>query len=141
MLNSGTEACMAACRAARLATKKKNIVKMGGAYHGWSDALAYGIRVPGSKFLLSDGVPRQMSGNGGMCIVRGQKAPVIGRICMDFIMADFTGIDNAGQGDIATLIGKDGSAEIRCEDFAEACGTITNDILCRLGGRLPRVYV
>jgi len=61
MLNSGTEACMAACRAARLATGKKNIVKMGGAYHGWSDALAYGIRVPGSKFLLSDGVPRQMS--------------------------------------------------------------------------------
>jgi len=40
MLNSGSEACMAACRVARLATKNKNIVKMGGAYHGWSDALA-----------------------------------------------------------------------------------------------------
>lgn len=57
MLGSGTEACMAAIRVARLATGKKNIVKMGGAYHGWSDQLAYGIRVPGSKWTQSHGVP------------------------------------------------------------------------------------
>ncbi|MDD3840277.1 MAG: aminotransferase class III-fold pyridoxal phosphate-dependent enzyme [Clostridia bacterium] len=58
MLGSGTEACMAAIRVARLATKKKNIIKMGGAYHGWSDQLAYGIRVPGSKWTQAHGVPR-----------------------------------------------------------------------------------
>jgi glutamate-1-semialdehyde 2,1-aminomutase len=58
MLGSGTEACMAAIRVARLATKKKNIIKMGGAYHGWSDQLAYGIRVPGSKWTQANGVPR-----------------------------------------------------------------------------------
>ena len=57
MLGSGTEACMAAVRVARLATKKKNIIKMGGAYHGWSDQLAYGIRIPGSKFTQANGVP------------------------------------------------------------------------------------
>ena len=57
MLGSGTEACMAAVRVARLATKKKNIVKMGGAYHGWSDQLGYSIRVPGSKFTQAHGVP------------------------------------------------------------------------------------
>lgn len=57
MLGSGTEACMAALRVARLATKKKNIIKMGGAYHGWSDQLAYGIRIPGSKFTQANGVP------------------------------------------------------------------------------------
>lgn len=57
MLGSGTEACMAAARVARLATKKKNIIKMGGAYHGWSDQLAYGIRIPGSKFTQANGVP------------------------------------------------------------------------------------
>ena len=57
MLNSGSEACMAAVRVARLATKNKNIIKMGGAYHGWSDQLAYGIRVPGSKFTQAHGVP------------------------------------------------------------------------------------
>jgi glutamate-1-semialdehyde 2,1-aminomutase len=57
MLGSGTEACMCAVRIARLKTKKKNILKMGGAYHGWSDQLAYGMRVPGTKSLMSKGVP------------------------------------------------------------------------------------
>ncbi|HWR19892.1 MAG TPA: aminotransferase class III-fold pyridoxal phosphate-dependent enzyme [Clostridia bacterium] len=57
MFGSGTEACMGSIRVARLATKKKNIVKMGGAYHGWSDQLAYGIRIPGTKGLQSAGVP------------------------------------------------------------------------------------
>ena len=57
MQASGTEACMTAVRVARLATKKKNILKMGGAYHGWSDQLGYGIRVPGSKFTQAHGVP------------------------------------------------------------------------------------
>lgn len=58
MLGSGTEACMGAIRVARLATKKKNIIKMGGAYHGWSDQLAYGIRIPGSKWTQAQGVPK-----------------------------------------------------------------------------------
>lgn len=58
MLGSGTESCMAAIRVARLATKNKNIIKMGGAYHGWSDQLAYGIRVPGTRWLQAHGVPR-----------------------------------------------------------------------------------
>lgn len=57
MLNSGTESCMAAIRIARLATGKKKIIKMGGAYHGWSDQLAYSIRIPGSKWTQAHGVP------------------------------------------------------------------------------------
>jgi len=44
-------------------------------------------------------------------------------------------------GDIATLIGKDGNEEIRCEEVAAAAGTITNDILAGLGERLPRIYL
>ncbi len=58
MLGSGTEADMAAIRIARLATKKKYILKMGGAYHGWSDQLAYGIRLPGIKHMEAHGVPK-----------------------------------------------------------------------------------
>ncbi|MGI6506893.1 MAG: aspartate aminotransferase family protein [Saccharofermentanales bacterium] len=57
LLNSGTEGCMVAIRIARLATKKRHVLKMGGAYHGWSDQHAYGIRVPGSKFTQAHGVP------------------------------------------------------------------------------------
>ena len=60
MFGSGTEACMGAIRIARLATKHKHVLKMGGAYHGWSDQLAYGIRIPGSKFTQAHGVPRKM---------------------------------------------------------------------------------
>jgi glutamate-1-semialdehyde 2,1-aminomutase len=63
MLGSGTEACMAAIRVARLATNKKNIIKMGGAYHGWSDQLAYGIRIPGSRWTQAHGVPRYIFKN------------------------------------------------------------------------------
>ena len=89
----------------------------------------------------ADGIPRQMSGKGGQCIVRGKKTLIIGRICMDLLMIDVTGIDSVQAGDVATLIGCDGGEEIRCEAVAAAAGTITNDILCRLGSRLPRVYI
>ena len=59
---------------------------------------------------------------------------------MDLLMIDVTGIDNVTAGDVVTLIGKDAGEEIRCEDVAAASGTITNDILSRLGARLPRIY-
>lgn len=60
MLNSGNEAAMAATRIARLTTKNKRIVKMGGAYHGWNDQLAYSIRIPGSRWTQASGVPKKM---------------------------------------------------------------------------------
>ena len=87
----------------------------------------------------ADGVPRQMSGNGGMCIVNGVKVPIAGRICMDLLMIDVTAAGPVQPGDVVTLIGKDGGAEIKCEEFAAAAGTITNDVLCRLGSRLARI--
>lgn len=58
MLGSGTEACMASLRIARIATGKKRVIKIGGAYHGWSDQLVYGLKIPGSRGLLeSHGIP------------------------------------------------------------------------------------
>ncbi len=58
MLGSGTESVMAAIRVARCATKKKRIIKVGGAYHGWSDQMVYGLKIPGSRqFLESHGIP------------------------------------------------------------------------------------
>jgi len=89
----------------------------------------------------ADGFPRQLTGNGGKSIVKGKKVPIIGRICMDMIMLDVTDIEHVEAGDIATLIGKDGNEEIRCEEVAAAAGTITNDILAGLGERLPRIYL
>jgi len=57
MLGSGTEAVMAAIRAARAFTGKANIVKIGGAYHGWSDQVVYGLRIPGTGSLEAAGIP------------------------------------------------------------------------------------
>jgi glutamate-1-semialdehyde 2,1-aminomutase len=58
MLGSGTESVMAAIRVARLATGKKNVVKAGGAYHGWSDSLVYSLKSPGTKRFEAHGIPR-----------------------------------------------------------------------------------
>lgn len=57
MQGSGTEACMTAARIARLATRHKNIIKMGGAYHGWSDQMSYAIRINGSRSTQTHGIP------------------------------------------------------------------------------------
>ena len=56
-LGSGTEAVMAAVRAARAFTGKKSVIKVGGAYHGWSDTLVYGLRVPGTYRMNASGIP------------------------------------------------------------------------------------
>jgi glutamate-1-semialdehyde 2,1-aminomutase len=57
MFGSGTESVMAALRAARAFTKKKKIIKVGGAYHGWSDSMVYGLHVPGTGRLEAKGIP------------------------------------------------------------------------------------
>ena len=61
MLGSGTESVMAAIRAARAFTKKKYVIKVGGAYHGWSDSMVYGLHVPGTGRLEATGIPRASS--------------------------------------------------------------------------------
>lgn len=58
MLGSGTEAVMAALRVARLATGHRKVIKMGGAYHGWSDAMVYALRIPGTGGFEAHGIPR-----------------------------------------------------------------------------------
>lgn len=57
MLGSGTESVMAAIRAARIFTGKKKVIKVGGAYHGWSDQMVYGLHVPGTRRLEAKGIP------------------------------------------------------------------------------------
>jgi glutamate-1-semialdehyde 2,1-aminomutase len=63
MLGSGTESVMAAIRAARTFTKKKKVIKVGGAYHGWSDSMVYGLHVPGTGRLEAKGLPRGATAN------------------------------------------------------------------------------
>ncbi len=89
----------------------------------------------------ADGIPRNTTQRNAYVLLRGRRAPIIGRICMDLLVIDATQIDDAKTGDIVTVIGRDGNETIRCEDVAESCGTITNEILSRLGKRLPRIFI
>jgi glutamate-1-semialdehyde 2,1-aminomutase len=60
MLGSGTEAVMGALRLARIKTGKSKIIKIGGAYHGWSDQMIYDLRIPGTRFFDAKGIPFMM---------------------------------------------------------------------------------
>lgn len=88
----------------------------------------------------ADGVPRSLS-NCGYVLCNGRKAPIIGRICMDQMMVDLSGAGQVKAGDEAVLIGKSGEMEVRAEDMAQWAGTISNEILSRMGERLERVAV
>ena len=89
----------------------------------------------------ADGIPRTLSNGNGKVLINGQSCPVIGNICMDQMMVDITGVSGVKAGDAVILIGKSGNLEITAYDLAEASGTITNEILSRLGSRLPRIIV
>lgn len=88
----------------------------------------------------ADGLPRNLSCETGRVLVHGQYAPIVGRICMDQLLIDVTNIPNVKSGDIATLIGKDEANEITAAEVAHNSGSITNELLSRLGPRLERIY-
>ena len=89
----------------------------------------------------ADGIPRALSCNHGKVLINGYEAPIIGRICMDQMIVDITDLPDVKSGDIAVIIGKSGQYEITAYDLAEASGTITNELLSRLGSRLNRMIV
>lgn len=86
-----------------------------------------------------DGYPRGLSGK-GYVLVRGRKAPILGRVCMDQFMVDVTDIPEATQGDRITLIGRDGQETITVEMLGELSGRFNYELVCNLGKRIPRVY-
>jgi len=88
----------------------------------------------------ADGVPRELAVNGGRVLVRGISAPIVGRICMDQMMVDVTEVAGVALGDTVTLIGRDGDEIISAGEVAQRCGTITNELLSRLGERPQRIY-
>ena len=87
------------------------------------------------------GIPCALSCNHGKVLINGYEAPIIGRICMDQLFIDVTGIPNVAPGDEAVLIGSSGIQQISASDLAEQSGTISNEILSRLGSRLERIEV
>lgn len=87
----------------------------------------------------ADGYPRSLSGKGRV-LIRGQYAPVIGRVCMDQMMVDITGLHGIEEGDTVTLVGRDGGLCIPVEEPAEAAGSFNYEFVCSVSRRVPRVY-
>lgn len=87
-----------------------------------------------------DGYPRSLSGK-GYVLIRGKRAPILGRVCMDQFMADVSDIREAAAGDEVTLIGKDGAEEITMEELGALSGRFNYELACDLGPRIPRVYL
>ncbi len=88
----------------------------------------------------ADGYHRAICGR-GWALVRGQRAPVIGRVCMDQAMLDVTGIPGAAEGDEVVLLGAQGRQTITPREMGAWCGMIDYEILLSPTGRVPRVYV
>ena len=88
----------------------------------------------------ADGVPRLLS-NCGEVIIRGVKAPIVGRVCMDQFMVDVTHIPGVCAGDAVTIFGTDGEATITADEVAEKAQTIGYELVCGIAPRVPRVYM
>ena len=86
-----------------------------------------------------DGLPRAL-GNRGHALLRGVRAPIIGRISMDVTVVDITGVPDVGLGDTATLIGSDGNRRITLDEVAGLAGTISYEVLTGLTARIPRIW-
>lgn len=114
---------------------------------GAGEAVGYGLAYKAKQSMTvavvtigyADGVPRSLGCGRGSVLIRGQRAPIVGRVCMDQLMVDVSEIPDTAAGDAAVLIGSSGTQSITAYDWAEISGTITNEVLSRLGDRPDRI--
>ena len=112
------------------------------------ETIGYGCTFEASRKTLvatlpvgyDDGYMRGLS-NRGHVIVRGSFAPVVGRISMDLTLIDVTNVPGVEFGDEVTLFGVRGDLTIPAEDLAKIVGTLSYEVTCGIGERVPRVYV
>lgn len=98
------------------------------------------MRVATVAVGYGDGYHRAAS-NKGQMLVHGQRAPIVGRVCMDQTMIDVSAIPQASVGDTAVLIGRQGGERITAEDLAAWADTISYEVLLAITSRVPRVYL
>jgi alanine racemase len=88
----------------------------------------------------ADGYRRAL-GNRAHVLVRGRRAPVVGRVAMDMCMVDVTAVPEVRAGDVATLLGRDGDERVDADELASLADTISWEILAGLTARVPRLYL
>ncbi len=84
---------------------------------------------------------RRVFGNRANVVVRGRRAPVVGRVAMDMCMVDVTAVPDVRPGDVATLLGRDGEERVDADELATLADTISWEILAGVTARVPRLYV
>lgn len=110
-------------------------------------AISYGRTFTAAEEMLvatvpvgyADGYSRRLEG--AQVLIQGRRCPVVGRICMDQLMADITALKDVSIGERVTLIGRDGEEEITATEVASWEGTINYEVVCALSKRVPRVYL
>ncbi len=108
------------------------------------DAVSYGRRFIADRDMTvatisvgyADGYPRALS-NKGYVLINGQKAAILGSVCMDQTVVDVSGISDIKIGDEVLLFGK----ELSADDVASLCDTISYELVCGVSHRVPRVYI
>ena len=89
----------------------------------------------------ADGYPRHISNRDAVVLVRGHRCPLLGRVTMDLMMIDVSGVEGVEPSDEVVLMGRQGESEIPCSELAEKANTITWEITTRVGQRVRRVFV
>jgi alanine racemase len=99
------------------------------------------MRVATLSAGYADGYPWHLSNRGAAILVRGKRCPLLGRVTMDLMVIDVTGLEDVQVGDDIVLMGRDGTEEISCAELGERGETITWEIVTRIGARVRRVYL
>ena len=120
-----------------------NMIKRVPAGEGLSYGLSYELDRPGHVVTVpagyADGYDRRLSGTGDV-LIEGKRYRVSGTVCMDQFMVD-VGSNEFAPGDIATLLGSDGSERVTAEELAALVGTINYEVTARIPSRVPRIYL
>ena len=124
---------------------KSHVVHIKAVEPGWG--ISYGqtfvakekMKIATVSIGYGDGYPRMLS-NKGYVLIRGKKAPILGRVCMDQFMVDVTHIEGVEMEDVVTLVGKDGDECITVEELSEICGRFNYEFICDINKRVTRIY-
>lgn len=124
---------------------KSHVVHIKDVEPGWG--ISYGqtfvakekMKIATISIGYGDGYPRMLS-NKGYVLIRGKKAPILGRVCMDQFMVDVTHIEGVEMEDVVTLVGRDGNECITVEELSALCGRFNYEFICDINKRVTRIY-
>jgi len=118
----------------------KSVSKGRGISYGRTFITQKKTRIATIPIGYGDGYSRHLS-NRADVLIKGIRAPIIGRICMDMSMVDVGHLENIRAGDEVVLIGKQGKEMITVQELAISMDTIPYEVVCNIGRRVPRVYI